>query len=136
MILQNFNPRSRVGNDESGECLFNTVVDFNPRSRVGNDLSICGGVSIVGGFQSTFPRGERPSANTPPFAALNISIHVPAWGTTNMDAIKIVLILNFNPRSRVGNDIVSLRLFGFRSISIHVPAWGTTEWGRYFPRPK
>ena len=38
----------------------------------------------------------------PDFVA--ISIHVPAWGTTIMAAILAPLNLNFNPRSRVGND--------------------------------
>ena len=36
---------------------------------------------------------------------LEISIHVPAWGTTNGDVF----------------------LFNTTNISIHVPAWGTTR---------
>ena len=55
-------------------------------------------------FQSTFPRGER---------------HVRDQ-TSLQD-------MNFNPRSRVGND--SKHTFGLIQIpiSIHVPAWGTTS---------
>ena len=37
-----------------------------------------------------------------------ISIHVPAWGTTGSLFIIAVLYANFNPRSRVGNDLLML----------------------------
>ena len=60
--LFNFNPRSRVGND--GMEIITTwtkTENFNPRSRVGND------VRPVCIFSSS----------------IFISIHVPAWGTTN-----------------------------------------------------
>ena len=36
-----------------------------------------------------------------------ISIHVPAWGTTNDNDDMSVSYSNFNPRSRVGNDHTS-----------------------------
>ena len=121
---------------------------FNPRSRVGNDpvfrLLLFG---IL--FQSTFPRGERPVHHTNHRVNHTISIHIPAWGTTmNSDSL-FPCILNFNPRSRVGNDcsfnvnvlaimisihvpawgttLASLRMQGSTLISIHVPAWGTTK---------
>ena len=55
-------------------------------------------------FQSTFPRGERRYHSIPVFDIKNISIHVPAWGTTQ----------NISSMSTI------------RVISIHVPAWGTT----------
>ena len=55
-------------------------------------------------FQSTFPRGER---------LLNGTVHLSSC--------------DFNPRSRVGNDILSCDEYRkYRKISIHVPAWGTT----------
>ena len=119
-----FNPRSRVGNDDTqpvinlqGETLeltfprgdrrgdlglSQTHTDFNPRSRVGND--------------KTVPVRQQP---------LLISIHVPAWGTTLISSHRRVYhkfqstfprgerpmysicrnsALYFNPRSRVGND--------------------------------
>ena len=37
MKLKNFNPRSRVGNDEQFTLKDIPALDFNPRSRVGND---------------------------------------------------------------------------------------------------
>ena len=55
-------------------------------------------------FQSTFPRGERREWQPPFVLFVVISIHVPAWGTTN-------------------TDITFQR---YLHISIHVPAWGTT----------
>ena len=78
----------------------------------------------------------------------NISIHVPAWGTTIASIPDIASFpfqptfprgerptpltevtratLNFNPRSRVGNDMVFFQDCVDIRISIHVPAWGTT----------
>ena len=58
-MRQDFNPRSRVGNDIGRVKTFSDQFDFNPRSRVGND-----GVTMTNAFSN------------------NISIHVPAWGTT------------------------------------------------------
>ena len=76
-----------------------------------------------------------------------ISIHVPAWGTTvfisRLDLLRIFQSTfprgerlyircfgrkpcDFNPRSRVGNDVLFLCNPASRKISIHVPAWGTT----------
>ena len=34
---QDFNPRSRVGNDQVEQAFKEYTSDFNPRSRVGND---------------------------------------------------------------------------------------------------
>ena len=58
-LLWYFNPRSRVGNDAEVSEDVIVMRDFNPRSRVGNDNQELGN------------HDEE-----------NISIHVPAWGTT------------------------------------------------------
>ena len=76
-----------------------------------------------------------------------ISIHVPAWGTTKFRQTHTTHwlfqstfprgerpecpgdqgeIINFNPRSRVGNDDLDIAYSRNAGISIHVPAWGTT----------
>ena len=55
-------------------------------------------------FQSTLPRGERPSCRYLPQNPHNISIHAPARGATNGD----------------------YRMFEPYSISIHAPARGAT----------
>ena len=100
----NFNPRSRVGNDKWVLGQYTMPDDFNPRSRVGNDVNKQGLCNYYAIFQSTFPRGERlfKSIRSPTFLNFNprsrvgndlmgdnhvptvdISIHVPAWGTTD-----------------------------------------------------
>ena len=55
-------------------------------------------------FQSTFPRGERRSRRCGFRWQSAISIHVPAWGTTDVHHCYPTM----------------------NHISIHVPAWGTT----------
>ena len=80
---------------------------------------------VVWKFQSTFPRGERPARDANLAEHFGISIHVPAWGTTETDTIWKIWYSNFNPRSRVGNDVSKTDFEKFYSISIHVPAWGT-----------
>ena len=101
--------------------------NFNPRSRVGNDGDRYYLEDLVFKFQSTFPRGERPLYLDWPLLRLPISIHVPAWGTTFPEMCCFKQNKNFNPRSRVGNDLDDLQHLGLHfTISIHVPAWGTT----------
>ena len=58
-----------------------------------------------------------------------ISIHVPAWGTTYLPTFHLQFYIYFNPRSRVGNDAIALIPPIMPLISIHVPAWGTTVLG-------
>ena len=146
---------------------------FNPRSREGNDCTGDTGNKNSAEFQSTFPRGERqwackhrgscaavsihvPARGTTLYSNAGwnnawVSIHVPARGTTLVRYIsdcigmfqstfprgeRLALLysfsglrLCFNPRSREGNDLY--RLAGFplhRAVSIHVPARGTTIW--------
>ena len=61
--------------------------DFNPRSRVGNDNLTDDESTENNIFQSTFPRGERPVSGAKLAEQADISIHVPAWGTTLWDCI-------------------------------------------------
>ena len=99
-------------------------IHFNPRSLVGNDYIPVGTYTIV-----------------------EISIHVPSWGTTiftrrqppcilfqstfprgerRTGGSQAVAACNFNPRSLVGNDGLHFHRDWRRFISIHVPSWGTT----------
>ena len=120
---------------------------FNPRSRVGNDTadsinSVQLGISIHVPAWGTTKYYNKLKTEA------DISIHVPAWGTTvyvytYIQTIKfqstfprgerlhiyciIITTTHFNPRSRVGNDILSLSSHCEPDISIHVPAWGTTR---------
>ena len=81
--MDNFNPRSRVGNDGYTAPIVLNMDDFNPRSRVGNDLRQPIVLILPMIFQSTFPRGERQQGKL---------LELPD--------------LHFNPRSRVGNDAI------------------------------
>ena len=97
-----FNPRSLVGNDRFSLTFRGNTYHFNPRSLVGNDIT-----------------------SSDLSAGIDISIHVPSWGTTITDGT-MKAVADFNPRSLVGNDS-STRVKGYAiNISIHVPSWGTT----------
>ena len=57
-------------------------------------------------FQSTRPRGARPR----PMPALpvfcGVSLHAPAWGATPCQFGDSPILAGFNPRARVGRDVV------------------------------
>ena len=92
---------------------------------VGNDLiSIDTGDFVL--FQSSFPRGERPSSSTRiPFLSQFQSTF--PRGERRSKRSDSDYFTDFNPRSRVGNDSIN-RSYRLRYIiSIHVPAWGTTK---------
>ena len=145
-INKNFNPRSRVGNDvyqlpESRETIISIHVPAWGTTKADGIIKRFHKISIhvpawgttvihlyeyiTYVFQSTFPRGERPSSkpsrcrpgNFNPRSrvgndlsalgaspVIHISIHVPAWGTTDQQSPVLSRPRNFNPRSRVGND--------------------------------
>ena len=102
----------------------------------------------ISGFCGFCSRIGNTPCTTPFDFLFVISIHVPAWGTTIASIPDIASFpfqptfprgerptpltevtratLNFNPRSRVGNDMVFFQDCVDIRISIHVPAWGTT----------
>ena len=99
---------------------------FNPRSREGNDPSWGGYWCWDDEFQSTFPRGERRIFVHRPTFIRQISIHVPARGTTYIADTKhyIDKFQSTFPRGeRQEQRIKNKRRY---KISIHVPARGTT----------
>ena len=55
-------------------------------------------------FQSTLPRGERPSWGSNLLAKAAISIHAPTRGATLIDLFIRIFLDNFNPRSHEGSD--------------------------------
>ena len=57
----------------------------------------------------------------------NVSIHVPARGTTPASVSFVASSSCFNPRSRKGNDHNSFQVSDAWCVSIHVPARGTTS---------
>ena len=76
-------------------------------------------------FQSTFPRGERPASSKALLLFLIFQSTFPRGERLTMQGM-IFLLVNFNPRSRVGNDWLRQKAHRCGWISIHVPAWGTT----------
>ena len=84
--------------------------DFNPRSRVGNDINPLG--FCQGGFYISIhvPAWGTTDDNYTYFTVPTISIHVPAWGTTEKRSYHGIHQMYFNPRSRVGNDCKVIRL--------------------------
>ena len=149
-IQGGFNPRARVGRDSITERDYSLIWRFNPRARVGRD----GGEVISGdctiAFQSTRPRGARLVYNIRSEYLGWVSIHAPAWGATDKIFAAFLQVYGFNPRARVGRDLMStsgcwiLPMFqstrprGARPntrivvdkpiiVSIHAPAWGATR---------
>ena len=76
---------------------------FNPRSRVGNDF-----VPVLNLYTA------------------EISIHVPAWGTTKTATAKLAADVISIHVPAWGTTFFASVTHNKNSISIHVPAWGTT----------
>ena len=100
--LHHFNPRSRVGNDDDRKHYCKKIISihvpawgttFQPESgKYLPNISI----HVPAWGTTTFCHGF--------YNQIFISIHVPAWGTTYDRLTYPVLVIDFNPRSRVGND--------------------------------
>ena len=83
--MKDFNPRSRVGNDDTPETASGVPYGFQSTFPRGERPGLFVPVSTSGLFQSTFPRGERQIGALEEELAKCISIHVPAWGTTKTE---------------------------------------------------
>ena len=59
-------------------------------------------------FQSTHPHGVRHHRVHIIFLCF-ISIHAPTWGATTLSAWDITCIINFNPRTHMGCDLIILQ---------------------------
>nr|DAM79705.1 MAG TPA: hypothetical protein [Caudoviricetes sp.] len=60
--LLDFNPRTREGCDEARLLVSTANADFNPRTREGCDPHCASIIPKSKLFQSTHPRGVRPSS--------------------------------------------------------------------------
>ena len=80
-MLGNFNPRSLVGNDVSVQRNLYRGFNFNPRSLVGNDAALYTLVPYCADFNPRSLVGNDVTLLII-LMFLNISIHVPSWGTT------------------------------------------------------
>ena len=128
------------------------IQDFNPRSRVGNDYSCVSPLYMVKisihvpAWGTTFrelvlhesirtisihvPAWGTTSNLAWIIGGISISIHVPAWGTTasHIDSNDTCRFQSTFPRGERPRGKVALNPMVF--ISIHVPAWGTTKKGK------
>ena len=57
-------------------------------------------------FQSTRPRGARPDEDSAQGGSWPVSIHAPAWGATTSGECPRKSSRCFNPRARVGRDVI------------------------------
>ena len=145
----NFNPRSRVGNDLS-EIVIRSYSGFIsihvPAWGTTVKRSLDEIIDTL--FQSTFPRGERLNYRVQcrshfyfnPRSRVgndkigdtlwwisDISIHVPAWGTTNRNRCDIIRCRISIHVPAWGTTLGQCFIERQHVISIHVPAWGTTD---------
>ena len=112
-----FNPRTRVGCDAA------TSVQTVGLTRVSIHAPAWGATrdgqmalsAIL--FQSTHPRGVRPSSVPYPHVDGRVSIHAPAWGATRRMGDVARRGQGFNPRTRVGCDV------SVRSQKCHDPCF-------------
>ena len=107
-----------------------------------------GTTSVIKQFQSTHPRGVRPSrrryrrgdsmisihapawgATTPGRllpATPSISIHAPAWGATQKRPVRIEVVSFQSTHPRGVRQGTGKAIAQAGDISIHAPAWGAT----------
>ena len=82
LLLIDFNPRSHEGSDGHYHVRCMPASYFNPRSHEGSDAVTVESSLLTSIFQSTLPRGERPSLLPTESTVQNISIHAPTRGAT------------------------------------------------------
>ncbi len=123
-----FNPRARVGRDfcwrHSADCYgcvsihapawgaTHNTLPSGKTAKVSIHAPAWGATQPTVGvddvdseFQSTRPRGARPSQADRHRRVYYVSIHAPAWGATRWALIRLSTIAGFNPRARVGRDL-------------------------------
>ncbi len=125
-----------------------TTLSFNPRPRAGGDIITTIGlitqlaVSIhapargatfalpefdrLGKFQSTPPRGGRPSCGRVSIRHLMFQ-STPPRGGRHQRAFISGSFSSFNPRPRAGGDVQVLLPMFTLNVSIHAPARGATR---------
>ena len=77
-------------------------------------------------FQSTLPRGERLFLVLVCSAQLQVSIHAPTRGATDLQPAEERQADRFNPRSHEGSDAYNQRDQIYFRVSIHAPTRGAT----------
>jgi len=122
-----FNPRARVGRDESRGRKGWVKIKFQSTRPRGARHDVFIDYLVKDTFQSTRPRGARPTtasaiqrcgsfnprarvgrdlAESQAELQMLVSIHAPAWGATELEEVCAETGASFNPRARVGRDMV------------------------------
>ena len=101
--FDNFNPRSHAGSDFISWCLSVAWRHFNPRSHAGSDvrLLLLWFQSVI--FQSTLPRGERPTCFNTFQRFFSFQSTLPR-GERRAHSFFHLHLRDFNPRSHAGSD--------------------------------
>ena len=132
-----FNPRPRVGGDTTVSMPPVPRTRFNPRPRVGGDMNPAERFMQAFPFQSAPPGGGRRWAMSAPPSTSWVSIRAPGWGATSTRMAGGTRrrfqsappgggrrsrrtparggVRSFNPRPRVGGDLVAGVFGGGRS---------------------
>ncbi len=80
---------------------------FNPRSRVGSDGGRGGRVVVRHCVSIHAPAWGATDAAKAVIRSDDVSIHAPAWGATISRSTLHCMLNRFNPRSRVGSDLMA-----------------------------
>ena len=104
-VSRNFNPRSRMGSDNSRNTTAAGKINFNPRSRMGSDRGRLRPLRLPR-ISIHAPAWGATGATDVPRNVVHISIHAPAWGATRSTTCITSCGVNFNPRSRMGSDVM------------------------------
>ena len=99
-----FNPRSHEGSDYPAPFTIATTPDISIHAPTRGATMFCLVMHLSSRFQSTLPRGERPSLR---------STQNSVW--------------HFNPRSHEGSDWMQREIEKYLQISIHAPTRGATR---------
>ena len=145
--VENFNPRTRMGCDRDRR-------EELPRAKISIHAPAWGAtVNIPANpnalkFQSTHPHGVRHSSSALSSYIFKFQSTHPhgvrqhilqngrcqlqfqsthPHGVRRSSALIYFLIMNFNPRTRMGCDPLLCPSCPCLSISIHAPAWGATK---------
>ena len=103
------------------------IVDFNPRSHEGSDSFRSHSASVCRIFQSTLPRGERLNTPTSQLYKEEFQSTLPRGERRRHQQTFRYIILNFNPRSHEGSDLMIVSSIDTLIISIHAPTRGATK---------
>ena len=124
-----FNPRTHVGCDTFRSVTESKVIGFNPRTHVGCDGHWIQVIAECLKFQSTHPRGVRPTWRHPRWCStstcFNPRTHV---GCDCFPTLFPSCAGGFNPRTHVGCDEYDKFLLSAAEVSIHAPTWGATQY--------